>query len=254
MRRAVFNQKGGVGKTTIACNLAAVSAHNDKRTLVIDLDPQGNSTQYLLGSVEPVCETTLVDYFEEQLYRTLEPRGLKACIHETLFERLDLVPSHPDLEYMAEKLESRHKMYKLKEALDSFSDYDCIYMDTPPALNFYTRSALIAANACLIPFDCDYLSRHALYVLLDIVNEVRRDHNSGLELEGIIVNQFQLRANLPKKIVSELLGEGLPVLDTYLSSSIKIRESREKALPLVYLAPRHKLTRQFQALYQELKS
>ena len=145
-------------------------------------------------------------------------------------------------------------MYKLKEALDSCSDYDCIYMDTPPALNFYTRSALIAANACLIPFDCDYLSRRALYVLLDIVNEVRRDHNSGLELEGIIVNQFQLTDNLPKKIVSELLGECLPVLDTYLSSSIKIRESREKALPLVYLAPRHKLTRQFQALYQELKS
>jgi len=195
MRRAVFNQKGGVGKTTITCNLAAISAHNDKRTLVIDLDPQGNSTQYLLGSVEQVSETTLVDYFEEQLYRTLEPQGLqlyrtlepqglRACIHETLFERLDLVPSHPDLEYLAEKLESRHKMYKLKEALDSFSDYDCIYMDTPPALNFYTRSALIAANACLIPFDCDYLSRRALYVLLDIVNEVRRDHNSGLELEG----------------------------------------------------------------------
>ncbi len=254
MRRAIFNQKGGVGKTSITCNLAAMSAHNDRRTLVIDLDPQGNSTQYLLGSTEQACETTLVDYYEEQLYRTINPGGLEACIHKSAFRRLDLIPSHPDLEYLAEKLESRHKMYKLKEALDSISDYDDIYIDTPPALNFFTRSALIAAKGCLIPFDCDYFSRRTLRVLLDIINEVRHDHNPGLELEGIVVNQFQVTANLPKKIVSELLEEGLPVLPTYLSSSIKIRESREKALPLVYLDPRHKLTMQFQALYQELNS
>ena len=254
MRRTIFNQKGGVGKTSITCNLAAISAHNDRRTLVIDLDPQGNSTQYLLGSTELAYETTLVDYYEEQLYRTINPGGLEACIHKSAFQRLDLIPSHPDLEYLSEKLESRHKMYKLKEALDSLSDYDYIYIDTPPALNFYTRSALIAANGCLIPFDCDYFSRRALRVLLDIINEVRHDHNPGLELEGIVVNQFQVTANLPKKIVSELKEEGLPVLPTYLSSSIKIRESREKALPLVYLDPRHKLTVQFQELYQELDS
>jgi chromosome partitioning protein len=145
-------------------------------------------------------------------------------------------------------------MYKLKESLDSLSDYDYIYIDTPPALNFYTRSALIAADGCLIPFDCDYFSRRALGVLLDIINEVRHDHNPDLELEGIVVNQFQVTANLPKKIVSELREDGLPVLPTYLSSSIKIRESREKALPLVYLDPRHKLTMQFHAIYRELNS
>lgn len=252
MRRAIFNQKGGVGKSTITCNLAAISAHNNKHTLVIDLDPQGNSTQYLLGSTEQVCETTLVDYFEEQLYRTVDPKGLRGCIHETPFQRLDLVPSHSNLEYLAEKLDSRHKMYKLKEALDSFSDYDNIYIDTPPALNFYTRSALIASDACLIPFDCDYFSRRALHVLLDTISKVQSDHSRRLKLEGIIVNQFQVTANLPKRIVSELLEEGLPVLDTYLSSSIKIRESREKSLPMVHLDPRHKLTRQFEALYLKL--
>jgi chromosome partitioning protein len=254
MRRAIFNQKGGVGKTTITCNLAAISAHNDRRTLVIDLDPQGNTTQYLLGSSDQTYQTTLLDYYEEQLYRTINPRGLGACVHHTAFQRLDIVPSHPDLDYLSDKLESRHKMYKLKEALDSFAEYDFIYMDTPPALNFYTRSALIAADGCLIPFDCDYFSRRALYVLLDIVKEVRRDHNPELDLEGIIVNQFQVTANLPRKIVSELLEEGLPVLDTCLSASIKIRESRERALPLVYLDPRHKLTMQFQTLHQELNS
>ncbi|UCG14867.1 MAG: ParA family protein [Deltaproteobacteria bacterium] len=252
MRRAIFNQKGGVGKSTITCNLAAISAHNHRRTLVIDLDPQGNSTQYLLGSLEQECETTLVDYFEEQLYRTLEPKGLIGCIHKTPFPRLELVPSHSDLEYLAEKLDSRHKMYKLKEALDSLSHYDSIYIDTPPALNFYTRSALIASDACLIPFDCDYLSLRALRVLLDTVSEVQRDHRHSLRLEGIVVNQFQVTAKLPKRIVSELLDEGLPVLDTYLSSSIKIRESREKSLPMVYLDPRHKLTMQFEELYRKL--
>ena len=154
-----------MGKTTIACNLAAISAHNARRTLVIDLDPQGNSTQYVFGTTVKEGKATLVNYYEEQLYRTIDPRGLTACVHKTAFKGLDLIPSHPELEYLADKLEARHKMYKLNEALDSLSGYDCVYIDTPPALNFYTRSALIAANACLIPFDCDYFSRQALYVL-----------------------------------------------------------------------------------------
>jgi chromosome partitioning protein len=145
-------------------------------------------------------------------------------------------------------------MYKLKEALDSLFDYDDIYIDTPPALNFYTRSALIASYACLIPFDCDDFSRRALYNLLEVVREIRDDHNPDLKVDGIVVNQFQSRAKLPKRVVAELFEEGLPVLDTYLSSSVKIRESHEKALPMVYLAPHHKLGLEFIALYRELNS
>ena len=254
MRRVIFNQKGGVGKSTITCNLAAVSAAYGKRTLVIDLDPQGNSTQYLLGPRFQELETTLVDFFEDLLHFSLRRKGPEVYIHRSPFKGLDLMPAHPDLYDLQAILESRYKMYKLKEALDSLFDYDDIYIDTPPALNFFTRSALIASYACLIPFDCDDFSRRALYSLLDVVREIRDDHNPELEVEGIVVNQFQSRAKLPQRVVSELVEEGLPILDTYLSSSVKIRESHERAMPMVYLAPHHKVGVEFLTLYQELNS
>ena len=117
----------------------------------------------------------------------------------------------------------------------STSSYDDIYIDTPPALNFYTRSALIAAQRCLIPFDCDDFSRRALYTLLENVQEIQADHNGDLEVGGIVVNQFQPRANLPQRLVQELIDEGLPVLQPYLSASVKIKESHELARPMIHM-------------------
>lgn len=133
-------------------------------------------------------------------------------------------------------------------------DYDRIYLDTPPALNFYTVSALIAADRCLIPFDCDSFSRQALYSLLDEIEEMKEDHNDTLEVEGIVVNQFQPRAALPQQMIDELLSEGLPVLPVYLMSSVKMRESHQACTPLVYLDPRHKLSQQFVELHERLET
>jgi chromosome partitioning protein len=172
----------------------------------------------------------------------------------TRFPNLAVMPSDPRLEELQIKLESRYKMYKLREALDTLKDVDEIFIDTPPALNFFTRSALIAANNCLIPFDCDDFSRRALYALMDSVREVQEDHNRNLRIEGIVVNQFQSRANLPVRLVEELRAEGLPVLDAFLSSSIRIRESHSQSLPMIHLDPRHKLSREFEALYDLLTS
>jgi chromosome partitioning protein len=254
MRRVVFNHKGGVGKSTIACNLAAVSANAGARVLVVDLDPQGNSTQYLLGKHGRELEPTLAGFFEQVLSFPLRPKKPDEFVHGTLFERLDVLPSHPILAQQQDKLESRYKIFKLREALAELDkQYDFIYVDTPPALNFFTRSALIAADRCLIPFDCDNFSRQALYALLEDIAEIRADHNAGLVVEGIVVNQFLPRARLPQKMVQELIAEGLPVLEPYLSSSVKIRESHECAKPLVYLAPKHKLTQEFVALYSALE-
>jgi chromosome partitioning protein len=254
MRRVVFNHKGGVGKSTIACNLAAVSANAGARVLVVDLDPQGNSTQYLLGKHGRELAPTLAGFFEQVLSFPLRPKKPDEFVHGTLFERLDVLPSHPILAQQQDKLESRYKIFKLREALAELDkQYDFIYVDTPPALNFFTRSALIAADRCLIPFDCDNFSRQALYALLEDIAEIRADHNAGLVVEGIVVNQFLPRARLPQKMVQELIAEGLPVLEPYLSSSVKIRESHECAKPLVYLAPKHKLTQEFVALYSALE-
>jgi chromosome partitioning protein len=254
MRRVVFNHKGGVGKSTIACNLAAVSAAAGASVLVVDLDPQGNSTQYLLGKHGRELECTLADLFEQALGIPLRPKKPDEFVHRTRFERLDVLPSHPVLVEQQAKLEARYKIFKLREALAELEKhYDFIYIDTPPALNFFTRSALIATDGCLIPFDCDNFSRRALYSLLKDIAEIRADHNPGLVIEGIVVNQFLPRARLPLRMVQELIDEGLPVLQPYLSSSIKVRESHESAKPLIYFAPRHKLTQGYVALHCTLE-
>ena len=253
MRRVVFNQKGGVGKSTITCNLAAISAHQGQRTLVIDLDPQGNSTHYLLGRSGDEVEHTLADFFDQTLNFKLNPKRTSDFVIESRFAKLHVMPSHPSLEDLQGKLESRYKIYKLRDALDELSDdYDRIYIDTPPALNFYTRSALIAAHSCLIPFDCDDFSRRALYSLLDNVQEIRSDHNRELRVEGIVVNQFQPRATLPQKVVQELIEEGLPVLAPYLSASVKIKESHEQCRPMIHLDPKHKLALEYVELHDRL--
>ncbi len=252
MIRVIFNRKGGVGKSTIACNLAAVAASRGKKTVVIDLDPQGNTTAYL-GQNGKDDHIGMTEFFMSLLsykYREFKP---KDYVRSTPFKYLGVVSANPDLIDIEQKLVSRHKIYKLKEFLHALlEEYDEIYIDTPPALNFYSLSALIAADRCLIPFDCDVFSREALFELMTSIDEVKEDHNPELEVEGIVVNQFQARANLPKAAVNELKDKGYKMLEPYISTSIKIRESHELAKPMVFFLPKHKITEEFTALYSSL--
>ncbi|KHL72904.1 cobalamin biosynthesis protein CobQ, partial [Pseudomonas putida] len=170
------------------------------------------------------------------------------------YRNLHLVTASPDLSDLQSKLESKFKINKLRKLLlELGEDYERIYIDTPPALNFYTFSALVAAERLLIPFDCDSFSRQALHSVMAEVEELRLDHNPALQVEGVVVNQFAGRTALHQTLVDQLRSEGMPVLPVYLSSSIKMRESHLASVPLVHLAPRHKLAIEFVDLLDVLE-
>jgi len=252
MRRVVFNQKGGVGKSSIAANLAAISAKAGLKTLLIDLDPQSNSSAYLLGRGAEINRRNSAEFFKTTLsFKLLPARGVD-YVRPTPYENLSVITASPELADIQSSLEMKHKIYKLRDLLDTLSDYEAIYIDTPPNYNFYTMSALIASDVCLIPYDCDEFSRQALYTLMQNVEEIKADHNAKLEVEGIVVNQFQARASLPLQNIHELKSEGLPVLDSIISSSVKMKESHNASVPLIEMLPNHKLTQEFIALFQEL--
>lgn len=253
MRRVVFNQKGGVGKSSITCNLAAIAAVKGKRVLVIDLDPQANSTHYLLGVTPDQLDTTVANYFLDTLKSGRKKHHPVEYARETPYDNLSVLPASPELSDIQTKLEARNKIYKFRDLLDKLADdFDDFYIDTAPALNFFTNSALIGADRCLIPFDCDAFSRQALYNILEVIEEIREDHNGNLHVEGIVPNLFQPRANLPTEIIEELRAEKHPILPVYLNQSVKMRESHNASKPLIHFAPSHPLTQQFVELYEVL--
>jgi chromosome partitioning protein len=249
----LFNKKGGVGKSSLTVNLAAISAHSGLKTLLIDLDTQCNSTAYL-DAIKPDDTNTIADLFEQTITFHLHRRPAKDFCQQTKVENLDIIAGSARLTELESELDSRHKIYKLKEALQSLTDdYDRIYIDTAPALNFYSMSALIAADRCLIPIDCDDFARQGLYSLQLKIAEIKEDHNAELEVEGIIANQYMSNANLPKQIISELLAENYHVLPEYISQSVKMRESHQAKSPLIKLAPNHKLTKSIVGIFELLE-
>ncbi|QXH48955.1 ParA family protein [Pseudomonas xanthosomatis] len=208
--------------------------------------------RHLTGFTGEAIPSGIADFFRQ----TLAPNPAtgkkhRVAITETRYANLHLITASPDLADLQGKLQSKFKINKLRKLLVELSaDYERIYIDTPPALNFYTFSALVAAERLLIPYDCDSFSRQALHAVMAEVQELRQDHNAALQVEGVVVNQFAGRTALHQTLVEQLRGEGLPV---YLSSSIKMRESHEAAVPLVHLAPKHRLAQEFVELLDVLE-
>ena len=217
---AFTNQKGGVGKTTSAVNVALSLAVSEVRTLLIDLDPQSNAT------------TGLAELFDELNGNTydiiLDGDGAKDAITSTSFSHLDIIASTNDL--VGAEIELVGVMareYQLKKALNKVKKkYDIIIIDCPPSLGLLTINALTASDALVIPIQCEYYALEGLGQLLNTVRLVQRHLNKGLEIVGIIMTMYDSRLNLSKQVVKEVNGFFKDKLfKTYIHRNVRLSEA-----------------------------
>lgn len=214
----IANQKGGVGKTTTAVNLAAALGVLEKKILLIDADPQANATSGL--GVEEVKFST---------YNLLEHSAdVKEVIQKTSSPNLDIVPSHIDLVAAEIELVDReNREYMLKKSLAEVKDeYDYIIIDCAPSLGLITVNALTAADSVIIPIQCEYFALEGLGKLLNTVKNVQKIHNKDLDIEGLLLTMYDSRLRLSNQVVEEV-NSHFPemVFDTIISRNVRLSEA-----------------------------
>ncbi|HOM43503.1 MAG TPA: AAA family ATPase [Bacillota bacterium] len=195
---AVFNQKGGVGKTTTVINLCACLANRGKKVLMIDIDPQGNTT-----SGVGIDKTTLEKTIYDVLINDSDPRD---CIIDTNRENLFIIPSSVQLAGAEIELTEMNKReLKLRECIDSIKDeYDYIFIDCPPSLGLLSINALSAVDSVLIPIQCEYYALEGVSQLMNTIKLVKKSLNPDLDIEGVVLSMFDGRTNLSIQVVDEV--------------------------------------------------
>lgn len=226
---AVFNQKGGVGKTTTNVNLSASIGKMGKKTLVLDLDPQGNTT-----SGYGIDKSTL----ENTIYEVLVDRvSIKDAIMKTEFDNIDLVASATELAGAEIELTSmENREFILKNALkDVVDEYDYIFIDCPPSLGMLTINCLTAVNSVLIPIQCEYYALEGVSQLMETIKLIKGSLNPELEIQGVVLSMFDGRANLSIQVVEEVKKyfRG-SVYTTLIPRNVRLAEAPSHGKPVIY--------------------